>query len=213
MRTIALFGASGQTGRRVLARALARGDAVHALVRDQSRLPPQPGLTVTIGDARERSVVDHVVGGSHAVVCCLGMQDITAPASDFSDSVRTIVDAARDAGVRRVIAIASAVVLPHPDGGLRAEHDVPPFLANIVAEHARNYETLRRSGLDWTLLCPVDLKADLPPGHARIAYDDLPAGGHETGYDDLAQTIVAMIDDRATVGHRIGIVSDRTATG
>ena len=35
------------------------------------------------------------VDGADAIVCCLGMQDIAVPATDFSDSVHTIVEAAR----------------------------------------------------------------------------------------------------------------------
>ena len=206
---IALFGATGRTGRLVLERLQARGDQVRALARDPRKLVPHPGLAAIAGDARDVAAVRRVVAGADAIVCCLGMQDITVPATDFSDSVRTIVDAARAAGVRRVVAIASAGVLPDARGGLRNQHGLPAAFANIAAEHTRNLRTLEASGLDWTLMCPIDL-VDAPGGTARWAFEDLPAGSH-TGYADLADTIVAMLGRRDAFGRRVGVVSANAA--
>jgi len=202
---IALFGATGRTGRLVLERLLARGDRVRALARDPGRLAPHPRLAAFAGDARDALAVRQVVEGADAVVCCLGMHDITVPATDFSDSVRGIVEAARAAGVRRIVAIASAGVLADARGGLRSQHGLPAAFANVAAEHARNLRTLEASGLDWTLLCPIDL-VEAPAGTARWAYEDLPAGSH-TGYADLADTIVEMLGRRDAHGRRVGVVS------
>ena len=59
--------------------------------------------------------------GADALVSTLGMADITVPATDLSDGLHALLAAMADAGVRRVIAVASTVALPHPDGGLRGE--------------------------------------------------------------------------------------------
>jgi putative NADH-flavin reductase len=202
---IALFGATGRTGRLVQARLLARGDRVRALARDPAKLAAQPGLEAYGGDARDPLAVQQVVAGADAIVCCLGMHDITVPATDFSDAVRTIVDAAKAAGVRRIVAIASAGVLPDARGGLRNQHGLPAWLANVAAEHTRNLRTLEGSGLDWTLMCPIDL-VDAPGGRARWAFEDLPAGPH-TGYADLADTIVEMLGRPDAQRRRVGVVS------
>lgn len=206
---IALFGATGRTGRLVLEECVSRGWSAAALARDARRIPARPGLAVVEGDARDATAVAKVVADADAVLCCLAMHDIAIPATDFSDSVKTMVAAARTARVRRIVAIASAGVLPHPEGGLRNQHGLPASLVNVAHEHTRNFETLRDSGLDWTLMCPVDLKDDIPAGHARLAYEDLPAGSSETGYADLARAIVELVEERASVGKRVGIVSVR----
>ena len=202
---IALFGASGRSGRLVLERLVARGDRVRALVRDPGKLAARPGLDVVAGDARDAAAVRRTVEGTDAIVCCLGMHDITVPASDFSDAVRTIVGAAKDCGVARLVAIASAGVLDDARGGLRNEHGLPALLANVAAEHTRNLRTLQASGLAWTLMCPIDL-VDAPGGRARWAFDDLPEGPH-TGYADLADAIVAMLGRADAHGRRVGVVS------
>jgi putative NADH-flavin reductase len=202
---IALFGATGRTGRLVLERLLARGDHVRALAREPGKLVARPGLAAFEGDARDVPAVRRVIEGADAIVCCLGMQDITVPATDFSDSVRGIVEAARAVGVRRIVAIASAGVLADARGGLRNQYGLPAAFANIAAEHTRNLRTFEASGLDWTLMCPIDL-VDAPAGTARWAFEDLPTGLH-TGYADLADTIVAMLGRRDAHGRRVGVVS------
>ncbi|MDH4181215.1 MAG: NAD(P)H-binding protein [Betaproteobacteria bacterium] len=207
--TIALFGATGRTGRRVLDRLLAQGRKVRALARDPSRLPAHANLTAIAGGTHDAAAVEGAVRGAEAIVVCLGMDDIARPSTAFSDGVRAIVAAAKDAGVRRIVAIASAGALPDPRGGLASEHAAPGPYTNVNAEHARNYRTLAASGLDWTLMCAVDLVDDVPAGNARRAYETLPAGGTLTGYDDLAAAIVELLDEPESYGKRVGIVSVR----
>lgn len=205
---VAVFGATGKTGSRLVAEALRRGWSCRALVKQGlGRCPPT--VWAKEGDARSLADVRETLRGTHAVFCCLGMADITVPATDFSDSVKTIVAAMKAEGVRRIIAIASAGVLPHPDGGYRSDHGLPAFLKNIGAEHVRNYETLRGSGLDWTLMCALTLYEDIAPGRVEIAYDDLPPGSDATGYDDLALTMVDLVGRTESFGRRVGIVSKR----
>lgn len=204
---VTVFGATGRTGRRVVLECLRRGHEVTAFVRHATALSPAPGLTVRSGDARDADAVAAALSGADAVLVCLAMADINVPATDFSDSVRTIVRAQEARGPDRLIVIGNSGVLPAPGGGYRFGEGLTPPKSNLAAEHIRNYETLRASSLRWTLMCPVWLKEEIPPGHARYAYDDLPAGPGETGYADLALTMVALIDTAASVGRRVGIIS------
>ncbi len=149
------------------------------------------------------------IAGADAALCCLGMNSIAVPATDFSESVTHIVRAMELTPNRRLLAIAWAGVLPHPTGGYRNKEGVPQYLIHVSAEHVRNYETLRDSSLDWTLMCPVFLKDDIPVGRGRLEFEGLPPGSNETGYADLAHTMVQLISVTASHRKRIGIVSDR----
>lgn len=216
---LALFGASGRTGRLVLAEALRRGWPVRALVRDALRLRPTPGLELTVGDARDSGAIDSTLRPSvdtpavRAVLCTLGMHDFSVPATDFSDSVRAIVAGMRRQGVRRLVLVASGAALDHPQGGYRGEHDPPEVLRHVIAEHLRNHRTLNQAGeewgLQWTLMCPLNLVDDIPAGHARRAFERLPEGSGETGMPDLALAMCDLLDDTAAIGQRVGIVSFR----
>jgi putative NADH-flavin reductase len=195
---------------------------VRALLRDAARLAASNTLEVSAGDSRDAAAVQAVVGAAgagagrrgpvDAVICTLGMHDITVPATDFSDSVKTIVAAMKRSGVRRLVAIASGGVFEAPGGGYRNQQpDFPAYLKHISAEHVRNYETLRASGLEWTLMCPLTLVEDIPRGAGRFAIEALPSGSAETGYADLAATMCDLVGERASFGRRVGIVSDRRA--
>ena len=221
-RRVALVGASGQTGRRVLARLLDAGGEPRVLVRRADRVPAElrerlPASAVHEGDARDAAAVARLLDGADAAVSTLGMADITVPATDLSDGLRTLLDAMPAAGVRRVIAVASTVALPHPDGGLRGERPQPEWMRNIAAEHVRQYRALvaagERDDLAWTLFCAATLTQD-PAGSYRTAADALPPGAPPvaeatTRYADLADAIVRELDEGRYVGHRVGIVSDR----
>lgn len=215
---VALFGASGRTGRLVLAEAQRRGWPVRALVRDATKLPAAAGLSLVVGDARDSGAIDETLQPSvgplvRAALCTLGMHDFSAPATDFSDSVRAIVAGLRRAGLKRLVVVASGSALADPRGGYRGEHDPPEVLKHVIAEHLRNHRTLAQAGdewgLQWTLMCPLNLVADIPAGHARRAFETLPEGSGETGMPDLALAICDLLDDPAAIGRRVGIVSDR----
>lgn len=219
--TVAVFGGTGRTGRLLLAEAERRGWPVRALARDARKLQARAGLEVSTGDARDSGAVDQTLCADpsdpvRAVFCTLGMADISVPATDFSDSVRAIVAGMRRAGLKRLVAVASGVALPDARGGTRGEHGVPPVLRHVAAEHLRNYHTLRQAGeewgLQWTLMCPLNLVDDIPGGHARRSFEALPeplAGAGETDMRDLALAMCDLADDRASFGQRVGIVSDR----
>ena len=137
------------------------------------------------------------------------MKNIAIPATDYSESVGHIVNAMELTSNRRLVAIAWAGILDHPTGGYRLKDGVPQYLIHVAEEHIRNYETLRNSRLDWTLLCPAFLKNDIPVGRARFEFESLPPGGNETGYADLAHTMVELISVPGSYGKRVGIISDR----
>ena len=206
---VTVFGATGKTGVLVQEECLRRGWTVRAFVRDSTRVSAHQSLEIIQGDARLPVDVARGIAGADAVLCCLGMANIAVAATDYSESVKHIVKAMEIASQRRLMAIAWASILPHPSGGYRLKEGVPPYLIHVAAEHVRNYETLRDSSLDWTLLCPAFLKNDIPRGRARFEFENLPLGSNETGYADLAHTMVQLISVPSSYGKRVGIISDR----
>ena len=210
---IALFGATGRTGQRVLARLLARGCELRLLVRmsdrldldTRERLAPQAVLE---GDARDADMVSAVLAGAEVVVSALGMQEIAEPASDLSDSLRTIVGTMPAAGVGRIVAVGCAAALPDARGGFRDDPGADAdALRHVWAEHRRQWEVLRDAPVEWTLFCPTRLLADVRAGRARTLADALPAGADVTGLDDLADAIVAEVVEPRFHGQRVGIGS------
>ena len=210
--SVALFGATGRTGRRVLARLLARGCAVRVLVRQVERLDldhrARLGVHAALeGDARDADLVSALLAGTDVVVSALGMHDASEATSDLSDALRTIVGTMPAAGAGRIVVAGCAAALP----GVHS--DLPPAggaardtLCHVDAEHRRLYEVLRNSPVRWTLFCPARLE-DVAGGGVRTAVDALPPGGGATALDDLAAAIVAEVVGPRFTGRRVGVVS------
>lgn len=76
-KTIALLGATGNIGKYVLQRALARGHQVRALTRNPTKLKQQDRLEIVQGSVPDVEVIRRLVQNVDVVVSCLGFSSRT----------------------------------------------------------------------------------------------------------------------------------------
>ena len=70
---ILVLGATGRTGGKLVAAALAAGHDVSALVRDPERLGQEAGhLRIVTGTAEDTQAMERACAGQQAVLCALG---------------------------------------------------------------------------------------------------------------------------------------------
>lgn len=203
MTTIALFGATGKTGRRVLDRALAAGHTVRALARNPVAIAvTSPLLTVVPGDVRDPDSVAATVRGADVVLSLFGPVKGSPPTLQ-TEGTRVIVDAMREAGVRRIVALSG--------GGLRADaHDRPRtadrvirFLlkalpGKVLADAEGHLKVLQASGF-WTVVRGPRLTEKPGVGSYRVGWVGVNAST-QISRDDLADFILTQVDDRTFVG-------------
>ncbi len=176
---ILVLGATGPTGRLIVADALARGWDVSALVRSPEKAGDLGGATLVVGDARDEAALRRALAGRDAVVSALG-----TPASPFrevtllSTATRALVGAMKAEAVSRLVAITGlgAGDSAGHGGFLFDRLFFPIFLRKVYADKNRQEAVIRDSGLDWTLVRPTVL-ADKPARGAVRAMTDL-AGFH-----------------------------------
>jgi putative NADH-flavin reductase len=132
---VTIFGATGRTGRLVVAEALRRGLEATALVRNLAKAEFPDGVRVVEGDARDAGAVTTALEGADAAVSVMAIPEGTGPITDLSDATGTIVAAMEASGPRRlVIAVNSSVFHDRPVK--------PPF--DVVAEeHRRDLAIVR----------------------------------------------------------------------
>src|SRR5215213_8241614 len=96
---VALIGASGQVGTRILAELLGRGHDVTGIVRHPDRLPPHARLTARSGDVTNEAGLAPLLSGHDAVISSVKFQ-ATDP--------RVLIAAVKRAGVPRLLVVGGA---------------------------------------------------------------------------------------------------------
>lgn len=207
MAVIAIFGASGRTGQRVVQAALAHGHTVRALVRDPAKLAPAAGLTPVEGDVLDPVSVARALEGADGALSVLGGGTTAEPGRTRSLGLKHVVDAMAAKGARRIVAVGGGGVLDSTTGpGRRSEQPgFPAVFQAVTAEHYAAYLAVRDSGLDWTYVCPPDIPDGDATGNYRLAADVMPEKPKALPTGELAEFLVREYSAREFVGHRVGI--------
>ncbi|MFG1425517.1 NAD(P)-dependent oxidoreductase [Roseixanthobacter glucoisosaccharinicivorans] len=199
---IALVGASGAVGSRILQELAARGHQVTAIARDPSRIPAAPGVTAVAGDARRVETLAPLLKGHDAVVSSI----------HFSDSdAAVLIAAVKAAGVRRYLVVGGAGSLEVAPGV--ALYDIPEFPAIYLTEAKAGGAFLDllkgEAELEWTFLSP---SAEFVPGERtgvfRLGTDALltsASGRSFISYEDFAAALVDEIEHPRHVRARFTI--------
>lgn len=153
---LAIFGASGRTGRPLVEQALAAGHSVTALLRDPAKLPvSNERLTIIQGDALDPQAVERTVAGADAVLSTLG-QTKGAPKNMQTVATQNIVAAMQQHGVRRLVSLTGAGVRALQDKPKLIDHIIRFALQTLSGDVLRDAEAhadvLRASDLDWVLV-------------------------------------------------------------
>ena len=178
MSRLIIFGATGSLGSHVLRQALAAGQQVTVFVRNPSRLPPEARTQVSVhtGDlsALPPADIGQLISGHDALVNCAGLVTEGQTFVDLIDRLVTGVESLPSAAQPACWFLAGAAVLDIGPSG-RQGVDLPK-VRSTYWPHRANFERLRRSVLDWRLLCPGPMVEHPALGlhRLRITLDALP---------------------------------------
>jgi hypothetical protein len=192
---IALIGASGNVGSRILAEALRRGHTVSAIVRHPEKLAAQKGVTALRGDLNAPAELAPLLRGHDAVISSVRFVDADP---------RKLCDAVKAGGVRRLLVVGGAGSLEVAPGVQLV--DAPDFPAAYKPEASAGRDFLaalrRERELEWTFLSPsVMFAPGERTGRFRLGGDQLltdPAGKSWISMEDYA---IALLDELETPRH------------
>ncbi len=200
---IALIGATGNAGSRILAELSRSGHAITAVARHPEKVPALTGVTSLKADANDVAGLAAVLKGHDVVI-----SSVHFTASD----PRKLVEAVHASGVSRYLVVGGAGSLEVAPGVKLI--DTPEFPAIYKAEAAAGgvfLDLLRNeTRLDWTFLSPSAL---FVPGERtgkfRLGGDQLLSNekGSSISFEDYAIALVDEIEkpahsrQRFTVGY------------
>ncbi|MBR0666536.1 NAD(P)-dependent oxidoreductase [Roseomonas hellenica] len=192
---VALIGATGFIGSRLLRELAERGHAVTALVRKPEAVPALPGVTAQKADVHDQAGLAALLKGHDAVISAVHFT-----ASD----PRKLLGAVRDSGVPRYLVVGGAGSLEVAPGVKL--FDTPNFPAAYLTEAQAGgayLDLLRQERVvDWTFLSPAAvIAAGERTGQFRLGEDRLvvdAAGESRISAEDYA---IALVDELERPAH------------
>lgn len=195
MSNALVTGASGFLGWHVARLLLENGDTVRALVRPGSRVP-ELGVETVTGDLRDPSSIERAISGCRAVFHVAADYRLWAKnSSDLYrsnvDGTRNVLEAAKKAGVERVVYTSTVGCIGVPRNGLGTE-DAAVSLEDMTGHYKRSKFMAEQVALEFA-------RGGLP---VVIVNPTAPVGDHDfkptpTGKvvaDFLAGAMPAFID-------------------
>jgi uncharacterized protein len=192
---IALYGATGKSGSRILTELLSRGHAVTAVVRDPGKLAPQPHLTIVQGDVSSVDTITERIKGVDAVVSAYG------PPPDDTDQVifatEKLIAAVKKAQVPRLIIVGGAGSLEVAPGvTVISSGHIPAEWLPIAVSHAKLLDIIKKSDINWTYFSPAGF---FVPGERtgkyRLGTDQLIANEQGDSRISLEDYAIALVDE------------------
>jgi uncharacterized protein YbjT (DUF2867 family) len=186
MARVAVSGASGKTGWRLVQEALGRGHSVRALVRPGSQLPAGlEGAELVRLDFSCTEALHAALFGCDALVIATGARpsvDLSGPLKVDAFGVREQIQACKAVGLRRVVLVSALCAG-------RWWH--PLNLFGLILVWKRLGERwLEQSQLDWTVIRPGGLSEDdSRSGREGVVF----SGADQQERDSIPRRLVARV--------------------
>ena len=204
---LVVLGATGGTGLEVVKQALKRGHSVTAFVRSPERLAAyQDSITIRKGDLLNGAELARALEGNDAVISAFGPR--IPIAKEDSDLLRrfaaVLVKSMREAEVRRVVVESVAFLFKNsifPPVYLLGRLLFP----GVILDASAMEETLRTTGLDWTIVRPPELTDQAYTGSYRVGEERLPAFGFKISRANVAEFMVEAAESKEAAGKVFGV--------
>ncbi|WP_380168668.1 NAD(P)-dependent oxidoreductase [Jannaschia sp. R86511] len=211
---LTVLGATGRTGRYVVAAALAAGHEVTVLARTPTAVPQTLGadadrVTLVPGDLQDEAAVARALAGADAVVSAAGPGRASPPDLMVS-AARAVVAQSRAQGVQRLVWLTGAGVRRPGDRPGPADRLIVGVMrllqGAVLRDSIAAVDVVAASGLDWTVVRAPRLTDGPPAGGTRVVGQV--GGGHGTQLprQDLAPFLVGLAATREWL-HQAPVIS------
>lgn len=207
MKKTALIGASGFVGSAILNELLNRGYQVEALVRNPGNVKvTAPGLIVKKVDVADTRALAEDLRGYDTVISAYNPGWTNPDIYNLTlQNYPRILEAAREAGVKRLLIVGGAGTLFCAPGLRVVDSDaIPAEIMGGVKSLGEFYlNTLTaEDGIDWVFFSPAgSLEPGAATGTYRLGKDDLIVDADGTSRITVGDYARAMVDELETPAH------------
>jgi len=192
---VALLGATGNVGTRLISELVSRGHQVTAIARHPEKLTKHDGVIVTAGDVTNEDALAEAVAGHDAVIHSIKFVNTDAD---------KVISATKKGNVARLLVVGGAGSLEAAPGLLLV--NAPNFPAEYKSEALAGAAFLNRirkeKEVDWTFLSP---SAFLAPGQRtgkfRLGTDQLLVAADGQSHISMEDFAIALVDELETPKH------------
>jgi putative NADH-flavin reductase len=195
---IAIIGATGRVGTRLIDEALRRGHQVTAIARHASRLPARDGVTTRDVDGADGAALAAAVAGNDVVISTARFAQLNA---------QQVTSAVREAGrghLMRLLVVGGAGSLFVAPGVQLV--DTPNFPDAYKAEALAGRDFLNalrgEQQIDWTFLSPSALfEPGERTGKFRVGEETLLSDAAGKSWISMEDYAIAMLDEIEKPAH------------
>jgi putative NADH-flavin reductase len=201
---IAIIGATGRIGQRILNEAVSRGHNVTAFTSDPSKIPAQKGkVTWKTADALNPDSVSEAMKGQDVLISSYGpsMADpkqIPVTAKNIAAAAKSLLAAGEKNPAVRILVVGGAGSLEVAPGKTVIDAGmIPPEWLPIPVAHKEALDIFRANQtVNWTFFSPA---AMINPGERtgkfRIGGDQLIVGENGKSEISMEDYAIAMLDE------------------
>lgn len=192
---VAVVGASGNAGSRIVTELASRGHTVTAIARNPGKIASQPNVTAKQGDVLDQPGLAALFAGHDAAISSVHFLD--------SDPVK-LIGAARDSKVGRYLAVGGAGSLEVAPGVRLVTTPNFPVAYKAEAEKGGAFLDLLRQEreLNWTFLSPSALfTAGERTAKFRLGTDQLLTASEGKSWISFEDFAVALADEIERPAH------------
>ncbi len=210
---IAILGAGGMTGERLIVEALKRGHDVIGIARTPANIKGDAArVTRRAGDAFDRASVIAGLAGADAVITTVGKRDLLDKRVNLNTAAhQNVIDGMRRHGIKRLVAISSfGAALDFTRPGLRRK--IYLYLRRAYYGDMQAMERMvLGAGLDGVVVRSPMLYNTPARGAFEIEHDRNIPGGRTLSREDLAAFCLDCVEKPDHVGHVVSVAYEREA--
>jgi uncharacterized protein len=197
---IAILGSTGFVGKVLLEQSLGNGHQVKTLVRDPEKLGDYKEMVEYVsGNASQSDKLEKAVAGADVVLSTLPPIENGKDPDKSAKVMEDLVAILERNAIKRYIHLGGAVHGGGTNENWTLGRRLLKMYLNIVCKPVLiakqlEWEVLRRSNLDWTLVRPPRITKEKPIGH--LAADEKNLASVQVNVEDLVDFLLTQIDSQ-----------------